>query len=578
MVFSLSTSNLRPRSACLWLRLAFTLALGGGLVSPGHAQTPPDAGSVLRDSRLPQVLAPQTRSDTLPITAPPAVSTSASSPAPALADVRTKVTQFDFVGNSALSQDTLRRAVANWTGRALSFGELIEAVDAVEARYKVDGYFLAQGSLPPQSIRDGAVQIVVSEGMLNEARLEGESLVLSDVVYRYLDVLPKGQALRLAELERQILLINDLAGMRSKMDLQAGDVPGSTDIIIAQALGPVVDGRIDMDNHGSSATGENRLGLTVNANSLFAAGERLTLNTTTTADTQGLLAYSLRGELPVGADGWKLLATASRASYTLGNAFQYLDASGSADGLRLALAYPVVRGRTANLRLQIDADHNDLADHIRASQLELEKRSQGLSLTSSGDWINEAAGRLGRFDLVLRSGQLTLESAAAAADAAPDGPETAGGFSKALFSGFVQQSLGGKLGAYSQITLQAADKNLDSSEKFSVGGPSSMPGYASGEASGDSGAQFKVGLRWLAFDNASLSAYYDYAKLKILQNPLASATSSNERVLSNIGVGADWSMGKGLVLSTMIAWPGKPTNNASDDNKPRGWISLASTW
>ena len=553
------------------------MILGNGLVALGHAQTPPDAGSVLRDNRLPLILAPQTRSGTLPVTAPPAISTGARTPAAALADVRVKVSQFDFVGNSALSQETLRHAVAGWTGRALSFGELIEAVDAIEARYKADGYFLAQGSLPAQSIRDGAVQIAVSEGKLNEARLEGESMVVAGVVYRYLDVLPKGQALRLADLERQILLINDLAGMRSKMDLQAADLPGSTDIIIAQALAPVWDGRVDIDNYGPSTTGQNRFSLTVNANSLFAAGERLTLNTTTT-DTQGLQAYSVRGELPVGADGLKLLATASRASYTLGNAFQYLDASGSADGLRVGLAYPVVRSRTANLRLQIDADHNELADHIRASQLDLEKRSQGLSLTSSGDWLNEAAGRLGRFDLVLRSGQLTLASAAAAADVAPNGPETAGGFSKASFTGFMQQSFGGKLGAYSQISLQVASKNLDSSEKFIVGGPSSMPGYASGEASGDSGAQLKLGVRWLEFNNASLSAYYDYATLKILQSPLASATSANERVLSNIGLGAEWSVGKGLVLSTMVAWPGKPTNNASDANKPRGWILLASTW
>src|SRR5665647_1144318 len=97
----------------------------------------------------------------------------------------------------------------------------MQAVDAVEARYKQAGYFLAQGYLPPQNIHDGAIEIAISEGRLGETRLEGESRVSPDVLYAYLDRLPKNEALVIPRLERQVLLINELAGVHASLDLQS---------------------------------------------------------------------------------------------------------------------------------------------------------------------------------------------------------------------------------------------------------------------------------------------------------------------------------------------------------------------
>ncbi|MBI4984866.1 MAG: ShlB/FhaC/HecB family hemolysin secretion/activation protein [Rhodocyclales bacterium] len=189
------------------------------------AQTPPDAGRILQETRPqpergPALAVPPIQTPPRPATAPAAAG-----------EVRVQVSQFDFTGNSALTTETLRAAVAQWTGRALNFGELIQVVEAVEARYKEAGYFLAQGYLPPQKIRDGAIEIAITEGRMGEARLEGESRIDPDVVFGYLDRLPKGEALTLPLLERQVLLINELAGSRASLDLQAGETPGSTDVV-----------------------------------------------------------------------------------------------------------------------------------------------------------------------------------------------------------------------------------------------------------------------------------------------------------------------------------------------------------
>lgn len=547
---------------------AVSVTLGA---AAAFAQTPPDAGRILQETR--------------PVERPPAITTppiQAPSPprpaAPAVGeDVRVKVTQFEFRGNSAISTAALNAVLAPWVGRALNFGELIEAVEAIEAHYKSKGYFLIQASLPPQRIRDGAIEIAISEGQLGQARLEGDSRVKADILYRYLDRLPKGKALTLPLLERQILLINDLAGSSAKLDLQAGEAPGSTDVVLAQQLDELFNGRLELNNHGFPSTGENRLGLTLHANGPFHLGERITFNALGSAGG-GLLTYSLRGDLPLGGDGWRVMATASRATYSLGGDFKSLDASGTADSVRLAAAYPFIRSRATNLRFQIEADKSRLADHFGASATDLDKQSQGLTATLSGDWLDQfMGGGANRAELVARTAKLDLGPASASLDAPPTGPGTAGQFSKFMLSASRQQVLNRNLTLQLQLAWQAAGKNLDSSEKISMGGPNSMPGYGGGEAVADSGRLLKLGLRWQTLSQLALTAFADYAKVKLAHEPLPAA-NQNERSLADYGLSAEWQISKAVSANAIVARPVKDTANPADNGKARFWGSLSYAW
>ena len=533
------------------------------------AQTPPDAGRILQETRPllarpPAAVFPPIQAPSQPRPTTPSVSS----------DARVQATLFDFTGNSVLSVQTLRDALAPWVGRPLSFGELTQAVEAVEARYKQAGYFLAQASLPPQKIKDGVIEISISEGRLGKARLEGESRVNPDVIYSYLDRLPANQALTLSKLERQVLLINELAGGQASLDLQAGSQSGSTDVVLVQKAEPSINGRLEANNQGVPSTGENRLSLSLNGNSLFNRGERISF-TAMSSDTSGLLTYSLRGELPVGGDGWRLTTASSRASYSLGGAFANLQASGTADSLRLGVSYPLLRSRATNLKFQLEVDQSKLVDQFRASKIELDKQSTGLSLTTSADWLDElAGGGFNRAEIVLRSGQLDLGATAVAQDAAG----TAGQFGKLILNASRQQTISLDVSLQLQFTWQAASKNLDSSEKLSLGGASLIPGYASGEASADSGTHLKLGARWQALPQLALSAFTDYATVQVAHDPLPAAVATNQRQLSDWGISADWSIRKSTSASVILAQPGRDANNPADNGKTRLWLSLGYAW
>ena len=537
------------------------------------AQVVPDAGRILQETQ--QLNQPRPAA---PTPLPPIQAPAPAKPPPAAAgDVKVNVTNFTFTGNEAVSTEALQAAVAQWSNRALDFGQLMQVVEAIEARYKAEGYFLAQAYLPPQKIKDGAIEIAVAEGKLGETRLEGESRVDPEVVFKYLDRLPKGKAVTLPTVERQILLINELAGGRAALDLQAGEAQGSTDIVLTQTPEVPLTGRLEASNHGSPSTGEKRVGLSLNGNSPLNLGDKISANLLTT-DSKNLASYSLRYELPVGGDGLRLIASSSLAEYALGGGLAALGASGQALSMRLGASYPILRSRAANLKLQVEGDMSKLSDRFNATNLDMGKRSRGLTATVSGDSLDEfMGGGSNRFDLVLRHGELSFGPTSAALDEPPAGPGTAGGFNKVNITASRQQTIDAKLSVQLQLSYQLAFKNLDSSEKLAFGGPTSMPGYANGEASGDAGGQVKLNLRWQMNNEIALTVFANYARLRLAYEPLATATVNHKR-LSDRGLIIDWTAAGGYSASVILGWAGMDAPNPLDNARPRVWFNLAYAW
>ena len=103
-----------------------------------------------------------------------------------------------------------------------------------------------------------------------------------------------------------------------------------------------------------------------------------------------------------------------------------------------------------------------------------------------------------------------------------------------------QQSLGERLSVYLSLSAQRAGKNLDSSEKFVLGGVNGVRAYPQGEASGDSGYVATVEARYVP-DFAAIPGvlqpfvFVDAGGVTISQNPFA--VTSNKRRLAGGGIG-----------------------------------------
>ena len=528
----------------------------------------PDAGQILRDTKPASPLPPtrQPEENIVPEAAKPVAQPSPSD------DVRVTISHFTFTGNVTFSQEVLHAAIADAENKPLNFGELMAVVDKVEAVYKKAGFFLAQAYLPPQKIKDGTIEISVSEGLIGQSRLEGESRIKPEVVFAYLDQLPKGAAVKLTEIERQILLINDLAGSRATLDLQASDEAGKTDIVIAQKQDPLITGRVEVNNYGMESTGKNRTGVFLNVNSPLKRGDRLNANWVR-SENGDLASYALNYDLPIGAQGLHLNAGTSLSQYSLGGDFASLQASGTVRAYHVGTSYSVLRSRNTNLVFKLDAAHNDLQDNFKASDQYLDKFSNVITAGANLDWLDEwLGGGSNRAEVALTAGKLKLGAAALAQDT----NSTDGRYGKVLLTLQRDQTITTSVILQAQALHQIALKNLDSSEKFSIGGPTTLPGYASGEASGDEGTLLKLKLNWRVRNDTALGLFADYAHIDLAHDPLAG--TDNKRHFSDAGLSLDWQGTQGLTASMLVAWAGGEKPNPADNDRPRFWANVGYNW
>ena len=138
-------------------------------------------------------------------------------------------------------------------------------------------------------------------------------------------------------------------------------------------------------------------------------------------------------------------------------------------------------------------EHNRLNDELRVFDYTARKSSDVFHLGLTGS-LQSAVSYSG-YSAVLRAGNLKLRSGEAqAADAIQQVPQ--GGFSRFNFDVNHVSKLSKVTQFYVFAHGQLANRNLDSSEQFYLGGADAVRAYPQGEAGGDSGYQATAELRY----------------------------------------------------------------------------------
>ncbi len=267
------------------------------------AQVPPDAGRIQQQF--------EREAERLPAIAPrkPAAPVVDEAARPALAapdGVTFPVNGFRFTRNTVFGDAELQPLLKNFVGKELSLADLQRAADVITAYYRERGYFVARAYVPAQEIRDGIVEIMVLEGKLDRVNLKPQTEIRlqPEVVERTLRAaLPPGEVIREADLERGLLLLNDLPGIAVRSVISPGAELGTSTITAEVSEGPLVSGGVDADNFGNKFTGSNHLGATLNLNDPLGYGDFLTLRLVGSSDSgYGRLGY----QIPLGYSGLRL--------------------------------------------------------------------------------------------------------------------------------------------------------------------------------------------------------------------------------------------------------------------------------
>jgi hemolysin activation/secretion protein len=544
--------------------LSASILVGLGLqASPLAAQTIPDAGQSLRSVEQSSLQLPKRQTIDLDMADDTANQTNVGGP-------QLQVKGFRFTGNRIFGDQVLQPLLADLHDRRLDLGELQVAAGRITRYYREHGYLLARAYVPAQEVEAGTVQIAVLEGRYGQIRIDNASRMHDAVAAARLAGLKAGEPVRADDLERGLLLLDDLPGIAIKSTLRPGATVGTSDLVVDVQPGPPLSGSVSADNYGNRFTGQYRLGGTLDVNDPLGLGDQFSLHGLATNEHQhyGRAGY----QLPVGPWGTQVGAAYSSMDYSLGKNFGVLDAYGTAHISSVYALQPLVRRRDFSLNASLQFDDKRLKDNIGLYDSRVGKRDEVITASLSGnDRDDILGGGVSSFALAWSQGKLDIHGALNQSyDQAT--ARTAGHFNKVNPSVVRLQRLGDRFSLYVQAQGQWADSNLDSSEKLDLGGVYGVRAYPEGEASGDQGWLANLELRYALTTDWQIMALGDHGEVRLDHH--AWSQDDNHRSLSATGLGANWTHG-GWQLSMYAAWKvGGAQPRSDSDRSPRFWANL----
>jgi hemolysin activation/secretion protein len=548
----------------------------GGLA---QAQQVPDAGSLLREQTKPALPISPPR----PIAVPGAVEATPAKPAEG---TRFRVKGFRILQATLFTQEQLQAPLADLVGKELGFGELQQASARLMELYQKHGY-VARVFLPAQAIQDGVVEIVVVEGVAGSILLQGESQRLDKARIQRLveNQQAVGDVIRVDHIATAVAILNEQPGLGVKSSLKAGAQDGLTDLVIQLEEKPLLSYSLQANNQGSESTGELQLGGNLslsNPTGLFDLGV-LTFNKSDGTDF-------VRGDytLAVGNTGLRLGLNASQLNYKVTqSSLSALQSQGEASTLGLVGQYPLLRSDTLNLSLSANLDQKAMVDKTVAGEIGNKRVNvSNLGLAGMGTDNLWGGGNTG-FGLNIIAGDVDLGRNAGALAADQSARQTQGSYQKLAFNLSRRQAAGQSLEINASLTGQVAEKNLDSSERFTLGGPTGIRAYPIGEATGDEGWLAKLIASYTVSKQLTASAFVESGFVKLNKSTWTGWNSTtpnlgNEYGLTGAGLSLDWKISAAtltVVLATPLGSnPGADSQGKDADGQRRDmrcWLSLS---
>lgn len=516
------------------------------------AQTVPDAGALQKQAE-----------QSLKFQAPPALASRPHAAPPAMkkeGEQTVTVVRFELTGNMLLSSEVLGKAVEPFLNRPLSFAELQQSAEAVAMAYR-DAGWIVRAYLPQQAIAQGVVTIHVIEAVFGAVRMQGEPAThvdasqLTDIVD---GVLRKGDPLSARGIDRALLLLDDLPGVSVVGNLVEGRERSETDLALIATDEAWVVGNVAYDNAGSTSTGKERLSANFVLNSPLRLGDAFTTNL---LKTEGSEYQRMAYTLPLGSDGLRAGVHGSLMRYDLLASFSSAGYKGTADTAGLDLSYPLVRSQLQNLNLALSYDSKRFDNWSSAASMS-NYRLSVYNLTLSGNQFdNWGGGGANTASVGLAQGNVNLDgSVNQSADA--EGANTHGRFTKLNLNLSRLQSLTADLSWFVAASWQAANQNLDSSEKMYLGGVNGVRAFPTSEGGGTAGRTLTNELRQRLDDRLTLTAFYDYGHVKEFYNNQRLVADSagntlnsslNSYALKGWGLSLGWQGPKGIDVKATVA-------------------------
>ena len=247
---------------------------------------------------------------------------------------------------------------ADVVGATVPRTRLDTVVEDLQTKYRADGYILTVVRSEIQSVNGRMVFVLRAiEGYISEVKLDGDIGPAGTLVYEFLEHLTSIRPVNNADLERYLLLSQDIPGVSVRAVLRRTAEPGAVELV-AQLSRKPFSALAQYDNLGSLVAGPNEMLLRGATNSFTRFGEQFEAIFYNTFNREQLFGQ-LNASAFLGAQGLRLAGYWGRGNSLPGGALASTGFVGNYTIAGLDLAYPVIRSRRLNFTPDVSFDYYD---------------------------------------------------------------------------------------------------------------------------------------------------------------------------------------------------------------------------
>ena len=457
-------------------------------------------------------------------------------------NIKFTLNSINLDGVTAYNVAQLQQIWANKLGQTVSLDDIYVFAQQITRQYRSDGYIITQAIIPQQTIDDGNVNIRVVEGYIDNVRIEGDQTeFVTGHVLQIANNITKDKPLTAANLERWLLLVNDIPGMSARSIISPSDTAiGGADLVIIPIIDPY-SFNFNLDNYGTRFLGPLQASISAQFNNLFNAAETIQAQFVTDPDDGERIYAFTRLSLPVNSNGTNFGMDYTYSDTNPGFELEIFDVEGYSSLIGFDLTHPFIRTRTQNLFGSLRFDYRDLTSKNNVDAFKTKDKiaafRAGLDYSIFDNiWrpaVNEASFTLSQgvdlFD-ANQNGDVNMTRA----DGDPQ-------FTKFEASLSRLQNLYPEFSLFTALTGQVSNNPLLSPEEFGAGGRAFGRGYSASEIVGDDGFGATAEVRWkpentsLDINGYELFAFYDFGKV---WNQETDINNLEKQSIASVGVGA----------------------------------------
>ena len=170
-----------------------------------------------------------------------------------------EITRFDVVGDTMLGAQPIAQLLSPFTGRLRNFGDVQQALEALEAAYRARGLSLVRVTLPEQELNKGTVRLVVTESHVGTVQILGNKQFSNANIRNSVPQLQEGQPPNVARISASLRLANENPAKKTVLSLQNGDNDDEVNAVLQVTEDKPWLASLSLDNAGNDATGKTQV-------------------------------------------------------------------------------------------------------------------------------------------------------------------------------------------------------------------------------------------------------------------------------------------------------------------------------